>query len=99
MSPEILPSTTGRADRGQARRRDRARPARVPPAGASASSTPSGSLLLVAVLGLWEGLSRAEVIDPFNFSMPSEDLGPDLAPGSPHGTAPGSLGEQIWYTL
>ncbi|MFJ4006619.1 ABC transporter permease [Streptomyces sp. NPDC090023] len=55
-------------------------------------------LLLVVVLGLWEALSRAEVIDPFNFSMPSE-IWDQITSWVLHGTALGSLGEQIWYTL
>ncbi|MEV8045472.1 ABC transporter permease [Streptomyces griseoluteus] len=55
-------------------------------------------LLLVGVLGLWEALSRAEVIDPFNFSMPSE-IWDQITSWVLHGTALGSLAEQIWYTL
>ncbi|RZU35071.1 NitT/TauT family transport system permease protein [Streptomyces sp. BK022] len=55
-------------------------------------------LLLVGVLGLWEALSRAEVIDPFNFSMPSE-IWNQITSWVLHGTALGSLAEQIWYTL
>ncbi len=55
-------------------------------------------LLLVVVLGLWEGLSRAGVIDPFNFSMPSK-IWDQIWVWVTHGTALGSLGEQIWYTL
>ncbi|MBL1085164.1 ABC transporter permease [Streptomyces actinomycinicus] len=55
-------------------------------------------VLLVAVLGLWEMLSRAEVIDPFNFSMPSK-IWDQIYTWVTHGTALGSLGEQIWYTL
>ncbi|MEU1594067.1 ABC transporter permease [Streptomyces sp. NPDC005708] len=54
--------------------------------------------LLVAVLGLWEALSRAEVIDPFNFSMPSK-IWDQIYTWFTHGTALGSLGEQIWVTL
>ncbi|MFJ9113987.1 ABC transporter permease [Streptomyces sp. NPDC102394] len=55
-------------------------------------------LLLVAVLGLWEVFSRAKVIDPFNFSMPSK-IWDQIWTWLTHGTALGSLGEQIWYTL
>ena len=55
-------------------------------------------LLLVAVLGLWEWLARTGVIDPFNFSMPSK-IWDQIRTWAPHGTAQGSLGEQIWYTL
>ncbi|GHE06769.1 ABC transporter permease [Streptomyces alanosinicus] len=56
------------------------------------------ALLLVAVLGLWEGLARAKIIDPFNFSMPSK-IWDQIWTWVTHGTALGSLGEQIWYTL
>ncbi|RPE40048.1 NitT/TauT family transport system permease protein [Streptomyces sp. Ag109_O5-1] len=55
-------------------------------------------LLLVAFLGLWELLSRAKAIDPFNFSMPSK-IWDQIWTWGTHGTALGSLGEQIWYTL
>lgn len=55
-------------------------------------------LLLVAVLGLWELLARTKVIDPFNFSMPSK-IWDQIWTWVNHGTAIGSLGEQIWYTL
>ncbi|WP_330460269.1 ABC transporter permease [Streptomyces sp. NBC_00820] len=55
-------------------------------------------LLLVAVLGLWEAFSRAGVIDPFNFSMPSK-IWDQIYTWVMHGTALGSLGEQIWFTL
>ncbi|MFF7474390.1 ABC transporter permease subunit [Streptomyces sp. NPDC008092] len=55
-------------------------------------------LLLVAVLGLWEVLSRTKVIDPFNFSMPSK-IWDQIWTWVTHGTALGPLGEQIWYTL
>ncbi|MEU6658555.1 ABC transporter permease [Streptomyces sp. NPDC046821] len=55
-------------------------------------------LLLVAVLGIWEALSRAAIIDPFNFSMPSK-IWDQIWTWITHGTALGSLGEQVWYTL
>ncbi|MEV4438189.1 ABC transporter permease [Streptomyces sp. NPDC049577] len=55
-------------------------------------------LLLAALLGAWEALSRAKVIDPFNFSMPSK-IWDQLAQWTLHGTAQGSLGEQVWVTL
>ena len=55
-------------------------------------------LLLVAVIGLWEGLARTAVIDPFNFSMPSK-IWDQTQQWALHGTAQGSLWEQIWYTL
>ncbi|MFI1257438.1 ABC transporter permease [Streptomyces netropsis] len=55
-------------------------------------------LLLAAVLGAWELLARTEVIDPFNFSMPSR-IWDQIGQWAAHGTAQGSLGEQIGYTL
>ncbi|MFF7729161.1 ABC transporter permease [Streptomyces sp. NPDC008001] len=55
-------------------------------------------LVLVVVLGAWELLSRNDVIDPFNFSMPSK-IWDQIVQWTLHGTAQGSLGEQIWYTL
>lgn len=58
----------------------------------------SRALLLVVVLGLWEVLARAEVIDPFNFSMPTK-IWDQIWTWVTHGTALGSLGEQIWATL
>ncbi|WP_251019359.1 ABC transporter permease [Streptomyces sp. ISL-11] len=54
--------------------------------------------LLVVVLAAWEMMSRAEVIDPFNFSMPSR-IWDQIVQWTAHGTAQGSLGEQIWCTL
>ncbi|MFJ8334310.1 ABC transporter permease [Streptomyces sp. NPDC094437] len=56
------------------------------------------ALLLIVVLGLWEVLSRANVIDTFNFSMPSK-IWDQIYTWVLHGTALGSLGEQVWYTL
>ncbi|MFD7920986.1 ABC transporter permease [Streptomyces sp. NPDC059740] len=56
------------------------------------------ALLLVGVLGLWEWFSRTGVIDPFNFSMPSR-IWEQIQQWTLHGTAQGSLAEQIWYTL
>ncbi|MBO1335771.1 ABC transporter permease [Streptomyces sp. VRA16 Mangrove soil] len=56
------------------------------------------AVLLVAVLGLWEVLARAAVIDPFNFSMPSK-IWDQIQQWVLHGTALGSLGEQVWFTL
>lgn len=55
-------------------------------------------LLLVGLLGLWEWLARAAVIDPFNFSMPSK-IWDQMSQWALHGTPQGSLWEQIWYTL
>jgi NitT/TauT family transport system permease protein len=54
--------------------------------------------LLVLVLGVWEWFSRAGIIDPFNFSMPSK-IWDQIQQWLLHGTPQGSLGEQIWYTL
>ncbi|MBY8878690.1 ABC transporter permease [Actinacidiphila acidipaludis] len=55
-------------------------------------------LVLVLFLGLWEWFSRAGVIDKFNFSMPSE-VYDQIRTWVMHGTAQGSLAEQIWATL
>ncbi|MFE7610658.1 ABC transporter permease [Streptomyces celluloflavus] len=55
-------------------------------------------LLLVGLLGLWEGLARAAVIDPFNFSMPSK-IWDQITQWALNGTPQGTLVEQIWYTL
>ncbi|MFF1481736.1 ABC transporter permease [Streptomyces sp. NPDC058301] len=55
-------------------------------------------LLLVAVIALWEILARTKAIDPFNFSMPSK-IWEQIRDWAVHGTAQGSLWEQIWYTL
>ncbi|WP_328332298.1 MULTISPECIES: ABC transporter permease [unclassified Streptomyces] len=56
------------------------------------------ALLLIAVIALWEILARAKVIDPFNFSMPSK-IWDQIREWALHGTAQGSLWEQIWYTM
>ncbi|ARF53940.1 ABC transporter permease [Streptomyces gilvosporeus] len=55
-------------------------------------------LLLVGLLALWEGLARAAVIDPFNFSMPSK-IWDQITQWALNGTPQGSLWEQVWYTL
>ncbi|WP_431031990.1 ABC transporter permease [Streptomyces sp. P6-2-1] len=55
-------------------------------------------LLLVVLLGLWEWCARAEVIDPFNFSMPSK-IWDQISRWATEGTPQGSLWEQVWYTL
>ncbi|MFG2718397.1 ABC transporter permease [Streptomyces sp. NPDC048416] len=55
-------------------------------------------LLLALVFGAWEILARAEVIDPFNFSMPSA-IWAQVRDWALNGTAQGPLWEQIWYTL
>ncbi|MFZ3555004.1 ABC transporter permease [Streptomyces sp. BH055] len=58
----------------------------------------SRAALLVFVLGVWEWFSRAGIIDPFNFSMPSK-IWEQIQQWALHGTPQGSLLEQIWYTL
>ncbi|MFF7190814.1 ABC transporter permease [Streptomyces sp. NPDC008222] len=94
MSPDVIsaPATvdTSKSDRSHSR----ARAARK----RKAVILVARVLLLVAVLGLWEVLSRTEVIDPFNFSMPSK-IWDQIYTWITHGTALGSLGEQIWVTL
>ncbi|MFC9425536.1 ABC transporter permease [Streptomyces sp. NPDC056987] len=55
-------------------------------------------LLLIALIGMWEWLARAAVIDPFNFSMPSK-IWDQIVQWAVHGTPQGPLWEQIWYTL
>ncbi|MEU8912568.1 MULTISPECIES: ABC transporter permease [Streptomyces] len=95
MSPETVapvksPAGTGRTDRSRARARA-ARNHRLLVHGTRV-------LLLVGLLGLWEWLARAAVIDPFNFSMPSK-IWDQMSQWALHGTPQGSLWEQIWYTL
>ncbi len=58
----------------------------------------SRAAVLVVVLGVWEWFSRAGIIDPFNFSMPSK-VWDQIQQWALHGTPQGSLLEQIWYTL
>ncbi|WP_353940196.1 ABC transporter permease [Streptomyces sp. HUAS MG91] len=58
----------------------------------------SRAAVLVFVLGIWEWFSRAGIIDPFNFSMPSK-IWDQIQQWALHGTPQGSLAEQIWYTL
>ncbi|MFJ8001082.1 ABC transporter permease [Streptomyces sp. NPDC096310] len=55
-------------------------------------------LLLIALIGMWEWLARAAVIDPFNFSMPSK-IWDQITQWAVHGTPQGPLWEQVWYTL
>ncbi|MFI2205848.1 ABC transporter permease [Streptomyces sp. NPDC020192] len=99
MSPDVMPEAqvaltmTEPADK-TSRTQSRARAARRRKVVVNLARV----LVLVAVLGLWEGLSRAKVIDPFNFSMPSK-IWDQIWTWVTHGTALGSLGEQIWYTL
>ncbi|MFJ1652189.1 ABC transporter permease [Streptomyces sp. NPDC088337] len=94
MSPEVLSTPVVDTAKTTDRAHSRARAARK-----RRTMVLSGRiLLLVAVLGLWEALSRAKAIDPFNFSMPSQ-IWDQIWTWITHGTAQGSLGEQIWYTL
>ncbi|MEV5127967.1 ABC transporter permease [Streptomyces decoyicus] len=95
MPPETAtvaksPARTGPTDRSQARARA-ARHHKLLVHGTRV-------LLLVGLIGLWEGLARAAVIDPFNFSMPSR-IWDQMSQWALHGTPQGSLWEQIWYTL
>ncbi|MFE1311112.1 ABC transporter permease [Streptomyces sp. NPDC058755] len=99
MSPDVMPEAQvaltmtepgNKTDRTQSRARA-ARRRKVVVMGARV-------LLLIAVLGLWEALSRAKTIDPFNFSMPSR-IWDQIWTWVMHGTAQGSLGEQIWATV
>ncbi|MDT0462158.1 ABC transporter permease [Streptomyces gibsoniae] len=94
MSPDVI-SAPARVDTPKSdRAHSRARAARKRKAVVLLARV----LLLVAVLGLWEVLARTEVIDPFNFSMPSK-IWDQIYTWITHGTALGSLGEQIWVTL
>ncbi|MFG2138270.1 ABC transporter permease [Streptomyces sp. NPDC048650] len=95
MPPEtVVPAKsgagTGRTDRAQARAR----------AARNRTLLVHGTrvLLLIGLIGLWEGLARAAVIDSFNFSMPSK-IWDQISQWALHGTPQGSLWEQIWYTL
>ncbi|WP_458246068.1 ABC transporter permease [Streptomyces sp. MAI_2237] len=94
MSPEVLSTPVVDTVKAPDRAHSRARAARRRRIVVQATRI----LLLVAVLGLWEVFSRAKVIDPFNFSMPSK-IWDQIWTWLTHGTALGSLGEQIWYTL
>ncbi|MEU0244113.1 ABC transporter permease [Streptomyces sp. NPDC006235] len=94
MSPELLSTPVVETAKAPDRAHSRARAARK----RKVLINLVRALLLVGVLGLWEVLSRAKVIDPFNFSMPSQ-IWDQISTWVMHGTALGSLGEQIWYTL
>ncbi|MEV5004822.1 ABC transporter permease [Streptomyces sp. NPDC093064] len=94
MSPEVLSTPVAETVKTPDRAHSRARAARKRKVAVGSAR----ALVLVAVLGLWEALSRAQVIDPFNFSMPSK-IWDQIWTWTMHGTAQGSLGEQIWYTL
>lgn len=94
MSPEVISTPVVDTVKAPDRAQSRAQAARRRKVVVNAARV----VLLVAVLGLWEALSRAEVIDPFNFSMPSK-IWDQISTWVMHGTAQGSLGEQIWATL
>jgi NitT/TauT family transport system permease protein len=94
MSPELISTPVVETAKAPDRAHSRARAARR----RKVLINLARALLLVGVLGLWEALSRAKVIDPFNFSMPSQ-IWDQISTWVMHGTALGSLGEQIWYTL
>lgn len=94
MSPEVISTPVVDTVKVPDRAQSRAQAARRRKLVVNAAR----AVLLVAVLGLWEALSRAGVIDPFNFSMPSQ-IWDQITTWVMHGTAQGSLGEQIWYTL
>ncbi|MCC3775845.1 ABC transporter permease [Streptomyces sp. UNOB3_S3] len=94
MSPESISAAVVTQKRSQGRTEARARAARnhkLRVLGARA-------LLLAFLLGAWEVLARTEVIDAFNFSMPSK-VWDQIVQWTLHGTPQGSLGEQIAYTL
>ena len=80
-SPRAPPSPRPRRDPGQGASHP---PPQVP------GRSEAGSLLLVAVIGLWEWLARTAVIDPFNFSMPSK-IWDQIRTWVIDGTAQGSL--------
>ncbi|MFF2009516.1 ABC transporter permease [Streptomyces sp. NPDC058195] len=92
MSPDTTTAGTavGQADRARARARAARNRAYL--------VTGSRIAVLLAVVGLWEWLARTAVIDPFNFSMPSK-IWDQIRTWAVDGTAQGSLGEQIRYTL
>jgi len=94
MSPEVLSTPVVDTVKAPDRSQSRARAARR----RKIVVTVVRVLLLIGILGLWEAFSRAEVIDPFNFSMPTK-IWDQIWTWITHGTALGPLGEQIWYTL
>jgi NitT/TauT family transport system permease protein len=56
------------------------------------------ALVVVVVFGGWELLARAKIIDPFFYGQPSGVV-TQIRDWVEHGTANGSLWEQIWVTL
>ncbi|AZS84685.1 ABC transporter permease [Streptomyces griseoviridis] len=98
MSPDTLPQTAAAPAAAGPEKTDRAHSRARAARRRKIIVGSARALLLVLVLGLWEVLSRAKVIDTFNFSMPSK-IWDQIYTWVTHGTALGSLGEQIWYTL
>ncbi|MGG2464578.1 ABC transporter permease [Streptomyces sp. RGM 3693] len=96
MSPETVtaPAATTKAGPTGERSQARARAAR----NHKILVYVSRAALLVGLLALWEGLARAAVIDPFNFSMPSK-IWDQITQWALNGTPQGTLWEQVWYTL
>ncbi|MDT0450230.1 ABC transporter permease [Streptomyces hesseae] len=94
MSPESISATVVTQKRPQGRTEARARAAR----NHKLRVLTARVLLLAVLLGAWEVLARTEVIDAFNFSMPSR-IWDQAVQWTLHGTPQGSLGEQIAYTL
>ncbi|MFQ6195440.1 ABC transporter permease [Streptomyces sp. NPDC000405] len=94
MSPESVVASVVAQKRPQGRTEARARAARnhrLKVLGARV-------LLLAVLLGAWEIMARNDVIDAFNFSMPSK-VWDQIVQWTLHGTPQGPLGEQIAYTL
>lgn len=96
MSPDTAPAPvkTTKSGTGSARSQERARAARNHKLLVYGTRV----LLLVGLIGLWEWLARAALIDPFNFSMPSK-IWTQITQWALEGTPQGPLWEQIWYTL
>ncbi|GGP41412.1 ABC transporter permease [Streptomyces abikoensis] len=94
MSPETIAATVVAQKRPQGRTEARARAAR----NHKLKVLGARVLLLAVLLGAWEVLARNDVIDAFNFSMPSK-VWDQIVQWTLHGTPQGPLGEQIAYTL
>lgn len=94
MSPESVTAGAPAAQRASGRTQARARAARNRRVLVFAARV----VLLAVVLGSWEVMARKGVIDTFNYSMPSK-IWDQIVQWTMHGTAYGSLGEQIWTTL
>ncbi|MEU1782474.1 ABC transporter permease [Streptomyces abikoensis] len=94
MSPETIAATVVAQKRPQGRTEARARAAR----NHKLKVLGARVLLLAVLLGAWEILARNDVIDAFNFSMPSK-IWDQIVQWTLHGTPQGPLGEQIAYTL